>query len=210
MESSGGFVEEDEERQSEGLESACMITDGEEGEPPRENLESGHTAADGENGGLHQQEPQTEDGQVVADGEKDLGHTGEGYTTNSAGYDDFADDDRASSIEQATQIWSQGMSSGQDSCETGNEKNDAETGVHLDALKEKDDTDGAREMKAFEMNGNVGHTVRNDNFTNRVTSEGEGDSPDSGSPPFNDPTKGPSLKRAASKNVSLHRGKLKL
>ncbi len=197
MEPSGDFVEEDEERQLEGLESAHMTSNGEKGESPREDLESGHTAADVENGELHRQEPQTEDGQVATDGEKDLGHTGGTHATDGAGYDDFADDDRVSNIEQATQIHSQGMSYGQDSCESGNEKNDAEIDVHLGELQEKDDMDGTRATKAFEMNGTLGYTVRNDNFTNRMTSQGEGDSPDSGSPPFNDPTKGPSGERAA-------------
>jgi len=52
MEPSGGFVEEDEETQPEGLGSVHIIADEEKGEPQQEELESGHTTADGEKGEL--------------------------------------------------------------------------------------------------------------------------------------------------------------
>ncbi len=160
MEPSGGFVEEDEETQPEGLGSVHIIADGEKGEPQQEELESGHTTADGEKGELKRQGPKTEDGQIVTDGEKDLGHTGEGHATASVGYGGFADKDKASNIEQATQIRSQGLSAGQDSCEVVNEKNDVETGIRLGPSHEKDDTDKTCNMNAFEMDGTLGRSQK--------------------------------------------------
>lgn len=139
-----------------------------------------------------------------------MGHTGEGHTTASVGYGGFADKDKASNIEQATQIRSQGLRAGQDSCEVVNKKNDTETGIRLGPSHEKDDTDKTYNMNAFEMDGTLGHAVKIVKCTNRTTSRGVGDSSDSGSPPIIDPTKGSSRKRAASTNISLHRGKLEL